>query len=139
MRYLLSLLRACIKYFQDALKRELCFECGKRCKEPIWSSPSRHACSPNKFNFKYPFCSTECSNRNQKVNYAHWAELDRNASDSECFEHHGWEGKYRIGRCKITGDAVRVEPVQPGNNSGQPKACYEHFTLLKKYQDLIAD
>ena len=65
-------------------------------------------------------------------------KLDRNASDSECFEHDHWEKdslnrKIRVGKCKITGAEVRVEPGQPGENSGQPIECYEHFELRRSY------
>ena len=64
--------------------------------------------------------------------------LDQNASDSECFEHDHWEKdrlgrKIRVGKCKITGKEVRVEPGQPGDNSGQPIECYEHFKIRGSY------
>ncbi len=114
--------------------------------EGIKVEPNRHACSPNSINWmakkkedKYytTYCSNECMKKGQALNYAFWAELDRNASDSECFEHTGWDKKMRLGKCKITGEDVKVEPLMPGDNSGQPKTCYEHFVLKKKYQDLI--
>lgn len=121
-----------------------CEVCGK--ESCIKSEPIRHLMSPNSINmgvnkeeekvYLY-YCSKECQKKDQNLTYACLAELDRNASDSECFEHIKWDGIYRIGRCKITGKEVRVEPLMPGDNSGQPKECLEHFVLRKKYQDII--
>jgi len=108
--------------------------------------PNRHATSPNSINwgkdttdehyYDY-YCSEECKRIHQSENYAYWAELDENTSDSECFEAMGWDGIFRIGKCKVTGQRVRVEPLMPWNNSGQPDECTKHFKLRKKYHDLI--
>lgn len=116
-----------------------CFECNLDVDEVrIKAFHSRHALSPKtaascglKENV---FCSKTCQEKSNNECYAFWADLDKNASDSECFVSDGWEGKVRIGHCKITGDSVRVEPLQPGENSGQPKACIEHFVLREKYR-----
>lgn len=32
---------------------------------------------------------------------------------------------------KPHGEKISVEPLMPGNNSGQPKACIEHFVARK--------
>lgn len=120
----------------------------KACGSPstLKSEPNRHATSPNSINYgakkeedKYYdyYCSPEHRDKDQALNYACWAELDRNASDSECFEHTGWDGVYRVGRCKITGDIIRVVPHSPWDNSGQPKMCYAHFSLKKRYRDVL--
>lgn len=114
-----------------------CQNCKKNTNNPVDEVPSRHACSPLRADFKTSYCSKECATEHQKENYAYWADIDRNASDGECFEHERWDGKYRVGRCKITGQQVRVEPMQPGNNSGQPKECEEHFVLNERYRKLI--
>lgn len=122
-------------------------EC-RNCKKEaiIKAEPNRHVTSPNSINYgvhkesdKYYdwYCSKECMKKDQDLNYAYWAEVDKNASDSECFVGEGWDGIYRIGKCKITGQKVRVEPLMPDTNSGQPKECSEHFVLRKKYKDLI--
>lgn len=122
-----------------------CVQCGKS-GAPIRVEPNRHACSPNSINwsakkeedkFYLCFCSKECEKIYQDRSFAFWAELDRNASDAECFSHIAWDGKMRIGKCKVTGEDVRVEPLQPGDNSGQPVACYEHFVLRKKYKEVL--
>lgn len=124
-----------------------CFECKKDFQEnAIKAEPNRHACSPNSFNWNAKneqekrylyFCNQECKNVYQKKNYAEWAEFDRNASDSECFQHETWDGDFRIGTCKVTGMKVRVEPLMPGDRSGQPKECYDHFTLRETYKKLV--
>lgn len=118
-----------------AKESEKCGECGKPVK--VKAEPSRHLCSPSRAGFKLGFCSAEHRDQYQIRTYAHLAKLDCNASDSECFEHLHWEGKYRVGRCKVTGEVVRVEPLQPGEKSGQPKACYDHFVLKERYRKLI--
>lgn len=109
-----------------------CVECGK--DGTIKSKPSRTLMSPNSPTFYLDFCSKECQSKYNKESYRYYAELDRNASDSECFVHDHWDGIMRVGKCKITGNEVHVEPLQPGNNSGQPKECYEHFVLNRRYQ-----
>ena len=125
-----------------------CNKCGK--SATIKVEPNRHACSPLSINdsrvfgninepyYEY-FCSAECQKEYGDVNYACWAEIDRNASDSECFEHIGWDGKMRLGKCKITGESVRVQPQMPGDNSGQPRSCYLHFELKQKYKDVLKE
>lgn len=129
----------------------ICRECNKN-EAVIKVEPTRHFMSPLSINHDYSrfkkinpklekyyewYCSKECQKKCQDKTYAYLAELDRNASDGECFEHEGWDKKMRVGRCKITGEKVRVEPLQRGENSGQPMACYEHFVLKKKYQDAL--
>jgi len=120
-----------------------CFNCNKVISKAIKIEPSYHFTSPgsinrfekNKSKFYYEcFCSFKCRKETEKKKYAFFAGLDRNASDSECFIHNHWERdsmyrNIRVGKCKITGKEVRVEPQQPGNNSGQPIECYEHFKL----------
>lgn len=102
------------------------------------AKPSRHAMSPNPPTFDFDFCSVECHKKYNKESYKFYAGLDQNASDSQCFEHDHWETdsigrKMRVGKCTITGAEVRVEPLQPGNNSGQPKECCDHFVLHARY------
>lgn len=123
-----------------------CQECGELAN--IKSEPPRHLTSPNSINrfakdeedkIYLWYCSRECQKKNQREAYIFWAELDRNASDSECFIHDHWETdrlkrKIRVGRCNITGEEVKVEPLQPGDNSGQPIACYNHFKLKSVYK-----
>ena len=108
--------------------------------------PSRHFMSPNSINYdakndarKYYnwYCSPKCRDYDQGLTYAFLAELDKNASDGDCFEHDNWEGEYRIGKCNITGERIRVIPLQPGDRSGQPQACYDHFKLRLEYQKTI--
>lgn len=91
----------------------------------IKSEPTRHCTSPNSINLmaknekdKYYelYCSQECRKADQDLNYALWAELDRNASDSECFVHERWENGARIGHCNITGNPVKVYPLYPAEN-----------------------
>lgn len=101
------------------------------------AKPSRHFMSPNPASFSFFYCDKECANKVNKQDYANLALLDRNASDSECFIHDHWEGIMRVGKCKITGKEVRVEPLQPGDNSGQPKECYEHFELNERYRKYL--
>lgn len=128
---------------------EKCNFCSKRSKNMIFDNPVRHMLSPNGFNqgvskerqMSLSFCSKECRNSGQKERYSFWAELDRNASDSKCFVHEGWEKRrvglhtisMRKGHCRITGKSFFVEPLQPGENSGQPKECVDHFELLERY------
>ena len=126
-----------------------CFNCKKKIiGKPIVSEPNRSMVSPGSINrwfkdkkdFYYDhFCSELCKKKTDGARYKFWAGLDRNASDSECFVHSHWETdslhrKIRVGYCKITGKEVRVEPLQPGNNSGQPIECYEHFELRSNYK-----
>lgn len=129
-----------------------CRKCGKKIQgEPIMAKPSRHLTSPNSASWEDPFCSTKCRDIYQKQLYAELAQLDRNASDSECFIGNGWEkkdytgfdgsilndhwgAKVRVGRCKITGNQIIVEPLQPGGRSGQPEECYKHFKLRWAYR-----
>ena len=131
-----------------------CFECEKEIiGEPIRQLPNRHICSPLSIgqlrrisgsksglqeNDYDHFCSEKCQKELNLKRYAWFAALDRNASDSECFEHISWAkdrlGRMiRFGRCKITGKEYEVEPSQPGDNSGQPKECYDHFKLRENY------
>lgn len=110
-----------------------CTHCKKILNKPFMASPARGLVSPNKI-IKLSFCDKKCVDKLNGEAYSFWAELDRNASDSTCFQHDHWESdslhrKIRVGGCKITGGEVRVEPLQPGDNSGQPKECYEHFEL----------
>lgn len=104
---------------------------------PFEASPSRHFMSPSKADFKLLYCNKEHATLKNDSDYAFIAELDRNASDSECFEGDGWEGIYRTGTCKISGRRIRVEPLMPGERSGQPTECVEHFKLRRKYQAVI--
>lgn len=110
----------------------ICSECGKQ--STLKCKPSRGLTSPNKIESDVYYCSKDCMKIGEKKRYAFFAELDRNASDSKCFEHDHWEKDYigrniRVGKCKINGKEVRVEPMQPGDNSGQPIECYEHFEM----------
>ena len=125
-----------------------CFDCKKEIiKKPIKTTPNRSFLSPrpinygvkkeSEFHYEY-YCTIECKDRTFKARYKWLAELDKNASDSECFEHDHWEKdnlhrRIRVGKCKITGKDVRVEPLQPGDNSGQPIECYRHFKLRNSY------
>lgn len=111
-----------------------CSNCKKILKDFIEAEPARHLTSPNPARFKLKFCNKECLKKFNEEAHSFWANLDRNASDSTCFVHDHWEKdnigrNIRVGKCKITGKEVRVEPLQPGDNSGQPKECYEHFEL----------
>ena len=125
-----------------------CFNCEKELRDKfIKAEPSYHFTSPgsinrwerNKADFYYEyFCDSKCKKILDKARNKFMAELDRNASDSDCFEHERWEKDYfhrniRIGKCKITGKQVRVEPQQPGDNSGQPEECYQHWKLRSNY------
>ena len=119
-----------------------CFECEKETNNPIKVEPIRHLTSPNSINYgakneseKYynHYCSQECRRICEKKVYQWFAELDRNASDSECFKHIRWEKGWRIGKCEITNQEVRVFPLCPSGNSGQPKECEEHFKLRRRY------
>lgn len=126
-----------------------CFNCEQDIECPVKREPSRHLTSPLSINhgktdkaqhYYEHFCSEACYKQTNGASYRFFAMLDRNASDSACFEHNHWEkdnyGKHiRVGRCGVTGDEVRVEPLQPGDVSGQPKACYEHFILHSRYDD----
>ena len=128
-------------------KYKTCFNCKKEISgEPILAEPNRHAMSPLSVNYGKQksghhydsYCSETCHKETDAARYVFFASLDKNASDSECFE---GESAYkdrlgrtiRVGKCKITGERVEVEPLQPGNKSGQPQACYEHFELRKSY------
>lgn len=112
-----------------------CHECGKVIMgQPVTAKPNRTLLSPKPPALTVDYCSQECKKLCDHKRYKFYALLDRNASDSECFQFDHWEGKERIGRCKITGKEVRVEPLQPGNNSGQPIECYEHFKLRGQYE-----
>lgn len=130
----------------------ICDNCKKEIVgQPVKSEPSRHACSPNSINwlakkkedkYYWNFCSKDCQKSLQDITYAFWANQDRNASDSECFETIGVEKDrlnrtIRTGKCKITGMDVKVEPLQVGDNSGQPIECYQHFVLREKYQKIL--
>ena len=131
-----------------AIFKMRCFNCKNEIiGEAIKTEPNRSFTSPNSINhgvkdksklyYEY-YCSSECKEETFKARYKWFAELDKNASDSECFKHDHWEKdslrrNIRVGQCVITGKEVRVEPLQPGNNSGQPIACYKHFELRKSY------
>lgn len=141
--------------------KEECFYCKKEfTHEAIQAEPCRHAMSPNSINhgskaedrFYLYFCSKECEVKYQKETYAYWAELDRNPSDSECFEGIGWEGDERVGRCTITGKILRIIPMMPGEkcilyktptepvsveNKESVEECVGHFVLRKKYREVI--
>lgn len=93
-------------------------------KDALFFNYNRCSLSPSKLELDtgYPFCSLECYKKDNKLNYSFWAELDKNPSDSECFEHTGWKevdkkDKYsylykdRIGKCKITGKKISVLPL----------------------------
>lgn len=117
-----------------------CSQCNK--EATIKCSPSRHMTSPNSLKMDVWYCSKECKDLGEGVRYTAFAILDKNSSDSECFEHDHWENGMRVGICKITGNEVKVEPLQPGDNSGQPKECYDHWELnsrYKKYLPYIGD
>lgn len=108
----------------------ICNYCKTTTNTGILAKPSRHLTSPSKVLVDdLYFCSSEHRKLYDKDAYAFWGELDRNASDSTCFIHDHWEQNMRVGTCAITGEQVRVEPLMPGNNSGQPKDCIEHFEL----------
>lgn len=123
-----------------------CQHCNQSLSEGgvVRAEPVRHLTSPNSINYDRSrlgspnitlvYCSVACQKEDAHLTYAFWADLDRNASDSECFVHEGWEGKVRVGHCSITGERVMVEPMQPGLGSRQPRACYEHFKLHPRYQ-----
>jgi hypothetical protein len=115
----------------------ICHLCVKEVVEVVSEVPARHACSPERANFKIVFCSKDCARAWQKDNYTLWAELDRNASDSSCFIHERWEGKYRVGVCRITGQPVVAMPLQPSNRSGQPSDCADHFSLHSRYSSTV--
>lgn len=122
-----------------------CRKCDKNATFKV--EPSRHSMSPNSINYgwnpsrrpKYYdyYCSKECQKADQDLTYTCLAEIDRNASDSACFQHERWDGKYRVGVCKITGEKVRVEPLMHGDNSGQPVSCYKHFELHPRYKKIL--
>lgn len=110
----------------------ICTFCKKDSNTGIWAKPSRHLTSPSKTHVDdLYFCTNQERKEYDRRAYPFWADLDRNASDSTCFMHERWEGQNRVGTCKITGEKVSVEPLMPGNNSGQPKACIEHFVARK--------
>ena len=119
-----------------------CWNCGIG-KVTIRTKPLRHLLSPSiptwgtNNPWKEEFCSKECQKEFQSASEAFWANVDRNASDSDCFEHIKWGKGVRIGRCKITGDEFQVQPLMFGENSGQPQACYDHFVLHKSYRDIL--
>jgi len=120
-----------MKQIKVSIKDEVCLVCKKPAK--LEAKPARHLTSPNTAEFTLDFCSKDCRNEYNKQATKFYSELDRNASDSDCFIHDHWEKdslnrNIRVGRCKITGKEVRVEPGQPGDNSGQPIECYEHWT-----------
>jgi hypothetical protein len=119
---------------------------------PIKIAPNRGLLSPNPSNcgleekdsFYWYFCSKECKKETEGQCYVFWAQLDRNASDSECFVHDHWEtndmgDKLRVGHCNITGDEIRVYPLESAIVSGQPSTCTEHFKLKKNYFDTVKD
>ena len=119
-------------------KQKKCFNCGKS-DAKLKTKPNRTFLSPNPPTFSEYYCNESCKEKTFRERYVWFAELDRNASDSECFEHDHWEKdsmrrSMRVGKCKITGKEVRVEPLQPGDNSGQPVECYQHFELKKIYK-----
>lgn len=125
------------------MKRLRCFQCGRFMKKGVFSEPERHLTSPGSINrwtkrkkdyYLESFCRQECIKKLNKRRNRFFAELDRNVSDSTCFLHDHWETdslhrRIRVGRCQITNKVVRVEPLQLGDDSGQPKECYEHFQL----------
>lgn len=121
-----------------------CVYCKKQ-GASIEFNPSRWLCSPCGYNQfeKKPHslvaCSPECVKEFNKRIYAFWATIDRNASDSECFVHESWDGKMRVGYCSKTGKRVRVEPMMHGDNSGQPKSCYDHFVLHNRYGKFLSE
>ena len=129
---------------------KICANCNKEGEFSLKSEPVRHLLSPNSFNvfgdnksekyYNY-FCSKECMDLRNNETYAYWAELDRNASDSECFEHIGWRKigstNHRIGKCKINNKEIIVQPLMIGNNSGQPIECFENFELKHKYREFL--
>jgi hypothetical protein len=117
----------------------ICQQCKIELDTPVNEVPARHACSPERARFSVAFCSKNCAGVWQKQNYAYWAELDLNASDSECFVHERWLNEYRIGKCSVTGDEVKVQPMQPHYKSGQPQQCTEHFKLHERYSSLITN
>ena len=134
------------------IQRNICLHCGSTLPENfVLANSTRHVTSPNPSVCAFPFCNQEHANKWNDIKYAHLADLDRNASDSECFEHIEWvrsefknfDGtifygpKKRKGRRKITGEEVIVEPLQPSENSGQPKECTEHFELLERYKKYL--
>jgi hypothetical protein len=109
-----------------------CANCGKTPK--IISRPTRSLVSPEKPGHAVMYCSERCKNQNDLERYVFYAQIDRNASDSECFVHDGWNGKMRVGHCKITNEKYEVEPLMSGENSGQPKSCYQHFVIHPRYK-----
>lgn len=118
-----------------------CIICKKDCNSEILVKPLRHLTSPNPAP-KYSVCSKECEtefNENKPKMYAFFAALDRNASDAECFEAEGWDGIFRVGVCRVTKTRVRVEPLMPSENSGQPRECTQHFKLRQKYRELLPE
>ena len=116
-----------------------CAECKKEITgKLIEQKPNRSAISPASSKYLECFCSKECQDKLNLKRYIWFAILDRNACDSECFEHTGWRKdrlhrNIRIGKCKITGKIVEVQPLYHGDTSGQPIECYEHFELRKDY------
>jgi len=118
-----------------------CFNCNQNIEKFfIKTKPNRHITSPNSANYYDYYCNKQCRKETDDKRYAFFAKLDRNASDSECFIHDHWKKdsigrNIRVGKCRITGVDVRVEPLQPGNNSGQPEECYKHFVLRKQYYE----
>lgn len=138
-----------MKKNEDLLtKNGKCLNCGTA-EWKIKTVPSRHLLSPRPYNdsqawggCKLPaficFCSKKCADEHNSACYSWFAKLDRNCSDSECFESNGkWDGEYRLGKCVVTGREVRVIPQTPGDRSGQPEECYDHFVLRKKYQEIL--
>ena len=126
----------------------ICSNCEKELKSIfIKSEPAYHFTSPGSINrwtkdkkdFYYEyFCDFLCKKALDKDRNKFMIILDRNSSDSECFEHDYWvkddiHRNIRVGKCKITGQEVRVEPQQPGNNSGQPIECYNHWQLSSNF------
>lgn len=110
-----------------------CLWCKENKELTVSQRPNRTATSPNRASFNVDFCSLECAKKWQDNNYAAFADLDQNASDSECFVGEGWDGDYRVGHCSITGKAVRVLPMFPADRSGQPPECASHFKLRASY------
>jgi hypothetical protein len=137
-----------------------CFNCKEEITgKTIKAEPNRHMQSPNSINhgvspdkqyFNY-YCSEICRKETDRARYRWFADIDRNASDSECFIHDHWEVRdvtghgphlcpqswgvrVRVGHCKITGNEVVVIPLMPAEASGQPKECTEHFVLRKNYR-----
>jgi len=105
----------------------ICKECGKEITgKPYKRGVNRHMLSPNtmldKKGKKYfnIYCSEKCADKADKDRYRFFADIDENCSDCKHFKHDHWEKEMRIGSCKYH-KHIKVEPLMPNNNSGQPK------------------